>query len=115
MLYRSQLVVFEKLNAKKLIPFFEKDFVEVPNTIEEKYYSGFVLNTVRDFEVKAQGFAVENAKVEKKAILSLENNFKFEPGLVLQFEYGNERFLSSSERKITVSVRKENGRSHGKC
>ncbi|HYQ56995.1 MAG TPA: hypothetical protein VEP89_06570, partial [Draconibacterium sp.] len=39
LLYRNQLVAFEKLNAKKLTPFFEKDYVSVPNTIEDKYYS----------------------------------------------------------------------------
>ncbi|NQU51508.1 MAG: DEAD/DEAH box helicase [Bacteroidetes bacterium] len=109
LLYKSQLVIFEKLNSKKLVPFFEKDFVVVPNTIEEKYYAGFILNTVRDYEVKAQGFVVENTNVEKKAILSLEKNLKLDPCLVLQFEYGNERFLPNSERKIAVTLQKENG------
>jgi SNF2 family DNA or RNA helicase len=108
MLYRNQLVVFEKLNAKKLVPFFEKDFVVVPNTIEEKYYAGFILNTVRDYDVKAQGFVVENRSVEKKAILSLEKDLKLKPTLVLQFEYGNERFLCNSERKIAVTLQREN-------
>lgn len=108
LLYKSQLVVFEKLNSKKLLPFFEKDFVVVPNTIEEKYYAGFILNTVRDFNVKAQGFVVESTNVEKKAILSLEKNLRQEPTLVLQFEYGNERFLTNSERKIAVTLQKEN-------
>ena len=109
MLYGNKLIVFEQLNAKKLKPFFEKDFVVVPNTIEEKYYPGFVLNTIRDFDVKSQGFLVENAEVEKKAILSLEMNLQYEPGFVLQFEYGNERFFTDSKRKIAVSVKRKNG------
>jgi hypothetical protein len=51
----NKLYVFEKLNAKKLAPFFEKEVVTIPNSMEEKYYSGFILNAVRDFEVHAKG------------------------------------------------------------
>lgn len=109
MLYRNRLVAFEKLNAKKLSPFFEKDFVVVPNTIEEKYYSGFVLNTVRNFDVKSDGFIVENIEVEKQAVLSLEKNLQYEPGLVLHLNYGNERFLSDSKKQVVVSLKKQNG------
>lgn len=107
LLYRNQLIVFEKLTAKKLSPFLTKDFVVVPNTIQEKYYSGFVLNTVRDFDVKAEGFVIENANIGKKAILSLEKNLQYDPVFVLQFEYGNERFLPNSKRKIAVTLQKE--------
>lgn len=108
-LYRNQLVAFQKLNAKKISPFFEKDFVVVPNTIEEKYYSGFVLNTVRNYEVKANGFLVQNVEVEKQAILSLEKNLQYEPNLILQFKYGNERFTADSKKEISVSLEKQNG------
>ncbi|HYQ56855.1 MAG TPA: DEAD/DEAH box helicase, partial [Draconibacterium sp.] len=97
------------LNAKKLTPFFEKDQVTVPNTIEDKYYSGFVLNTVRDYDVKAKGFEVRHAAAGKKAVLSLENNLQYRPCLVLNFEYGDERFLPDSGREMAVSVKKQNG------
>ena len=107
MLYRNQLVAFEKLSAKKLMPFFEKDFVTVPNTIEEKYYSGFVLNTVRDYDVKATGFDIVQADSEKCAVLSLEVNLQYQPCLILKFEYGDEKFLPNSEREIAVSVQKQ--------
>lgn len=105
-LYRNELVAFEKLNAKKLLPFFEKDFVAVPNTIEEKYYSGFILNTVRDFDVKAEGFQIIHSESEKMAVLSLEKNLQYEPSLVLKFYYGNEQFLPSSNKDVAVSVEK---------
>ncbi|MCF6334095.1 MAG: DEAD/DEAH box helicase [Draconibacterium sp.] len=107
LLHRNQLIAFEKLTSKKLSPFFEKDFVVVPNSIEEMYYSGFVLNTVRDFDVKAQGFLVENADVEKKAFLSLEKDLQYQPGLVLHFEYGNEQFQPDTKREIAVTLQKK--------
>lgn len=108
LLYRNQLVAFEKLNAKKLLPFFEKSFVAVPNTIEEKYYSGFVLNTIRDFAVKAKGFEIAEAEAAKSAILSLEMNLQYQPSLVLMFVYGDETFLPNSLKQTAVSLKKSN-------
>lgn len=108
LLHRNQLIAFEKLTAKKLSPFYTKDFVVVPNSIEDKYYSGFVLKTVRDYDVKAKGFVIENAVVEKNAILSLEKSLQYDPVFVLYLQYGNERFLHNAKRKLSVSMKKEN-------
>ncbi|WP_346857353.1 DEAD/DEAH box helicase [uncultured Draconibacterium sp.] len=108
MLYRNQLLAFENLNAKKLMPFFEKDYVSVPNSIEDKYYSGFVLNTIRDYEVNASGFEIKLADADRKAELVLEMNLQYKPCLVLHFKYGDEKFLPSSGRKIAVSLQKKN-------
>lgn len=107
-LYRNQLVTFIKLNSKRLVPFFEKDFVSVPNSIEEKYYSGFLLKTIRDYDVKATGFTIENVEVEKTGILSIEKNLELESCFVLKFEYGKERFLLNSTKNIAVGVKKSN-------
>ncbi len=107
MVHRNRLLIFEKLNAKKLIPFFEKDVISVPASVEEKYYSGFVLNTVRDFEVHANGFKILDQDLEKKAVLSLENNLKLEPVFVLYFYYGDEKFPPNSNRKVAINFRKD--------
>ncbi len=107
LLYQNQLVAFEKLNAKKLLPFFEKDFVSVPNSIEDKYYSGFVLKTIRDYDVKATGFEIHRAEVKKQAVLVLERNLQYHPCLVLKFEYGNETFLPNARRHLAVRVQKK--------
>lgn len=109
LIYRNHLVAFEKLKARKLMPFFEKDYVTVPNTIEDKYYSGFVLNTVRDYDVKAKGFDIVHASAGKKAVLSLEYNLQRRLCLVLNFEYGDEKFLPDSDREMAVTVKKQNG------
>lgn len=109
MLYRNQLVSFKKLNAKKLMPFFEKDFVTVPNTIEDKYYAGFILNTIRNYTIKAKGFDVVRSSSTKRAVLLLEMNLQYQPCLILNFEYGTEKFLPNSVREIAVSMQKTNG------
>ena len=109
LLYRNQLLAFEKLNAKKLVPFFEKDFVSVPNTIEEKYYSGFILKTIRDFDVKANGFYIRGEEADKFAELSLETNLQMQPVLVLQFWYGKEKFAPTSTKRTAVTLQKEGG------
>jgi hypothetical protein len=105
---QGELIAFEKLNAKRLIPFFEKRVVTIPHSIEEKYYSGFILNALRDFEVHAKGFTIIQESAKKTAVLSLERNLQYEPCLVLYFLYGNEKFLPNSTHKLAVHLQKEN-------
>lgn len=106
LLYRNQLLAFEKLNAKKLLPFFEKEFVSAPNTIEDQYYSGFVLKTIRDFDVKAIGFEIREEEADRKAVLSLETDLEGKPVLVLRFHYGQEKFLPNAAKRTAVSMEK---------
>ncbi|QGY42411.1 ATP-dependent helicase [Maribellus comscasis] len=108
MIHRSRLIVFEEFNAKKMVPFFEKEKVTVPHSIEEKYYSGFVLNTIRDNDVFARGFKILEEDLKKRAVLSLEKNLKQEPCFVLHFYYGDEKFLPNSNRKVAVNLHKRN-------
>ncbi len=105
---QNKLFVFEKLNAKKLTPFLEKEVVTIPHSMEDKYYGGFILNAIRDFEVHAKGFTISEEDASKSAVLSLERNLQYEPCFVLNFFYGNEKFLPSSTRKLAVQFRREN-------
>lgn len=106
---QGKLYVFEKLNAKRLTPFFEKEEIVISHQIEDKYYPGFVLNTIRDFTVHANGFLITTDNVDRSAMLSLEMNLRFEPCLVLYFQYGSEKFAVNSERDVSVQVKKVNG------
>jgi SNF2 family DNA or RNA helicase len=107
-IFRDQLIVFEKLDAKKLTPFFSKEYVSVPRSMEEKYYAGFVRKTIRDFDVKAEGFSLNAGEFDKRAVLSLEKNLKFEPCFVLTFRYGDESFLHNASRNVAVQFQKKN-------
>lgn len=102
LLHRNRLIAFEKLSAKKLLPFFEKDKVVVPNSIEEKYYSGFIRNTIRDYNTQAEGFDILEGNIDKSAVLSLEKNLQYEAVLLLRFHYASEAFLPEDEVDTAV-------------
>ena len=105
---QNKMYVFEDLNAKRLTPFLEKEFVVIPRALEEKYFGGFILNSVRDFEVHASGFSVINEDGPKSAVLSLERNLEYQPRLVLYFHYQSEKFQTNSSRKVAVRFQKDN-------
>lgn len=105
--YRNQLLIFEKLEGKKLTPFLTKEYVSVPHAIEDKYYSGFIRKTIRDFDVVAKGFMLQEGEVEKVAVITPERNLRFEPCVVLKFRYGDELFLPGTGREVAVHYRKD--------
>src|SRR5690606_694802 len=107
LVYKRRLLVFEKLDSKKLTPFFSKDYVSVPRSLEDKYYTGFIRKTIRDYDVEAKGFHLLIGSEIKQAVLSLEYNLKYEPCLVLSFRYGNEQFLPNAAREVAVHFEKK--------
>ena len=109
-IHRNRLIAFETMNSKKLMPFFEKEAISVPNSIEDKYYPGFIRKTIRNFEVKAEGFDILEGAAKKSAVLTLEHNLKMEPCLVLRYSYEGEVFLPNDKKEMTVLLDKENGR-----
>ncbi|MFV0265762.1 MAG: DEAD/DEAH box helicase [Draconibacterium sp.] len=107
MILGGQLLAFQKLTAKKLMPFLEKEAVTVPNSIEDKYYPGFVLKTIRNFHVEAKGFDIIDTEGKKEALLTLENDLQYQPALNLRFIYDEEVFELSQKKEISVSCEKK--------
>ncbi len=106
LLYQYKLIAFENLIAKKLTPFFEKEFVNIPASLEGKYYNSFILNTIRDNKVEAIGFDIYEGQPDKHAYLSLEPNLQLNPVLILKFSYGGEKFLADSIKEMAVILEK---------
>ncbi len=107
--YQGQLFIFNGIDAKKLTPFFSKEYVSISKAVEDKYYNSFVLNMVRRHKVVANGFKVIENNTTKQACLTLEPDLQYEPSLVLRFNYDNEEFLPNSARKVAVKLEKEGG------
>ncbi len=109
LVWQNQLIVFENISAKKLLPFCEKEFIFVPSQVEDKYFSSFVLQTIRDYQVKATGFGISEPEVSVKAVLSVEHNLKMETVLFPLFIYGEKEFYPTSKTVVHVSLQKEKG------
>ncbi len=103
-----QLLVFEKMDSKKLRPFLSKEYISVPKSMEEKYFAGFVRNSVRNFDVVAKGFQLIEAETEKFAILSLEYDLESKPTFVLKFRYDDEKFYLNSTKNADVKFQNKN-------
>lgn len=109
LVYENRLLIFEDFNAKRLTPFFSKEYISVQKPMEEKYYSTFILNSIRENKVSIKGFSIIDNQGERKAELSLELDLKYEPVFVLRFYYGDVVFGPGSGRLQSVSFRNANG------
>lgn len=107
--YLNKLYVFRKLSGKKLIPFLTKPTVSIPRQAEDKYYQTFVLNTIKESEVKATGFEIIESSPPRKTILSLEQDLALHPVIVVKFRYDNSLYLADSVSNVFVSFEKKQG------
>lgn len=106
----NKLYIFDDINAKKLLPFFNKKCIHIPKSSEKKWFETFALESIKQYKVKAIGFGINKIITNKKAELSFENNLMGEPTLVLSFFY-NERikFYANKGSKSSVRFEDENG------
>jgi len=104
--YQNHLFVFRQLSGKKLVPFLTKEAVLIPKASEEKYYQSFILNTIKECEVKATGFEIIESKPSRKTILSLEQDLSLNPVLIVKFRYENSHYLADSVSNVFVSFEK---------
>jgi len=98
----DSLFSLPKIDAKKLKPFFNKEYIAIPNRLEEQYFQSFVLNSIKNFKVHAHGFNVDNIEADPKPILKLENNLNSDLIFILYFQYDKELFEAA--RRLSKKV-----------
>jgi superfamily II DNA or RNA helicase len=105
-----EILCVENIEAKKLIPFFGKNHIDVPAQTEAMYLKNFVFKTMQVYEVKIQGIPVREIKPERKAFLSLERDFRQEMVCILTFRYNDSpRIYPGNTRKKTVEMEESAG------
>lgn len=86
------LYLFEKIEASRLLPFFGKSYVEVPDALRQKYLKSVVLPAIERFPVAGCGLQVVDDRAIPIAELSLERMLDDKPALSLEFRYGKKTF-----------------------
>jgi superfamily II DNA or RNA helicase len=97
------------IDGNKLRPFFTKDHIVIPASAEEKYFSSFVTNAIRNHEVRTKGI---NLDIESPAcipVLKLETDLAGSPVLMLYFKYGTKKCLSTDMHKCWVKLTTQDG------
>jgi len=106
----NKIYQVENIEGKKLIPFFSKTHIEVPASSEKIYIQKFIVKTIPKYEVKIEGIEMNEKNPDKKAILILEQDFSQCLCLSLFFQYDNQRFTPSLQKKNKiVGVEEING------
>ncbi|MEA3496500.1 MAG: DEAD/DEAH box helicase [Bacteroidota bacterium] len=95
----NQILTFDKnFDSKKLTPFYEKDYLSIPQSAEEEYFKKFVFKTVKyQKNIRVEGFEIINYDFEPKAILKIEEDWQNESVLTLKFRYEKLVFDANSK------------------
>lgn len=107
MLLDDTLYYFEhELEGKKLVPFLNKRFIEIPRSSEKTYFEKFVAPLIEKHHVYAEGFDIITEKYEASPQLKI-NLKKERPSLDLSFKYGKHKFAYGSQVPVSVTVEKK--------
>ncbi|MBN2611490.1 MAG: hypothetical protein JXB00_08035 [Bacteroidales bacterium] len=106
----NKLYVFDNIDGKKLLPFFTKEYIQVPPRAEKKFLEGFVKNVIRKYKVNSDAFKIIDKQVKPQTILSLENDLSGKPMLLLKFRYDEETtYYANKKTELKVVLKEEEG------
>ena len=109
MLLGAQLIQFDQeLDGKKLMPFLNKRFVDIPKTAEASYYKKFIAPLIERHHVYAEGFQIITEQFEAFPIIKIIHAWDNSMQFVLSFQYGKYNFLYQSGTKVSVTVENKN-------
>ncbi|GAB6120412.1 DEAD/DEAH box helicase [Dysgonomonas termitidis] len=105
-----KLLVFKDIDAKKLLPFFSKEYVTVPPASEKAYIEKFIANCLKNnVEVNARGIDIQEIYPPCTARLTLTNGLDMQPVLSLDFLYEGKACPIDTPDKKVVYARQADG------
>lgn len=103
----QQMFVFDNIDSKKLQPFFGKDHISIPKQTEKTYFEKFILNSIRNFKVKATGFEIIESQPKLRPIFYLQNDMQGAAVLLMKYQYGNKIILPNNQQNTFVRLEQE--------
>ena len=107
-LYQNKIYFFDDISGSKLQPFFDKEYISIPKSVEEKYYRTFILNAVRSQEVSYSGFEIIDIPAQKSAILSVAYDLAGYPVFIPVFKYNDQVIPADDDGKKVAVFEVEN-------
>ena len=106
----NKLYIFDDINAKKLLPFFNKDCIHIPKSSEKRWFETFALESIKQYNIEAKGFNINKLITIKEAELSFERNLQGDPTMILSFKYNDQiNFLANKGSNSSVRFEDRNG------
>ncbi len=99
----DKLFIFRDVDGKKLLPFFEKEYIAIPPSAQKKYFETFVRNAIKKYKVNTRGFSIIDMELKPLPTLSVEVDLSGRFYLLLKFIY-NEKSIYYANRKTELKV-----------
>ncbi len=88
----------QSVEGKKLLPFFDKDYIDVSPKNEALYFNKFILPLIERYPVQTHGFPVHEKKSMPSPVISLERSLNGAWTFCIQYEYKEKRFYRDSAK-----------------
>lgn len=86
------IYLIDDIDSKKIVPFFTKDYIVVPEKNVKKYLSTFVRSAIAKYSVNSIGFHISTKSPDGHTILHFEPDLSGEPAFRLVFQYDSVQF-----------------------
>ncbi|QZT38273.1 DEAD/DEAH box helicase [Halosquirtibacter xylanolyticus] len=103
------IYLFDELQGTRLKPFLTQNSVTVPLSIEDKYFTTFVLSTIKRYPVEGRGFDIEHIHELPKLWFEAEHVDEENVKVKIFFAL-HDHTASLSKHESIVSYKKERGR-----
>ncbi|MCD6555788.1 MAG: DEAD/DEAH box helicase [Bacteroidales bacterium] len=108
LVFNGNLYKFDDIDAKKLLPFFEKEHISIPKRFEKEWFETFAVNAFKNYTVNPSGFALREEILPFSARISAEKDWKSEYAFLLFFDYEKNVYQYGLKYDTKIEFDKEN-------
>ena len=101
----NNLIQFDDIDGKKLLPFFKRQTISVRSEMERKFLESFAKPVIQKYRVNASGFSIIDKHLKPTPILSLEHNLNGMPVFMLRFRYDEKAvYFANKKSELLVTL-----------
>ncbi len=100
----------QSLDGKKIKPFLNKPFLQIPPKSESEFYRKFIPQIIENYHVEAKGFDILKVKATPYPVLKLGRDLQSQPAFLLTFQYGEVSFFAEDPKGVHVYPKFNNNR-----